>query len=163
MRRLSRIHRDDSLTSTEDAVGHRPEFKIWGDARIDFHIHKTASGTSRQKSSACVGIWHGDDSGFAEALPKSFIIPKEEHPVALDWPTDGAAKLISAERRDRIVWSIEKVLRIHAAVTEEFICRSMKIVRARFRNGIHHRTIAAVLRAVRVRQHPKLRNGVDAH
>src|SRR5262245_36490307 len=79
VRRLSRIHRDDSLTSTDDAVVHRPEFEIGRDARIDSHIHKAASRTGGEKASTCIGIRHRQYPGFAEALPQAFIIPKEEH------------------------------------------------------------------------------------
>src|SRR5439155_4810574 len=67
----------------------------------------------------CVVVGKEDDSSLAERLPETFVIYKEEHPVALDRPASRTPKLAPPKR----CWTrfVEKVPCIERAVAQKSI------------------------------------------
>src|SRR5579862_3342136 len=96
--------------------------------------HRSRSRIHYTRSAAVVldKVWtrHVIHRGGIQQLPNSLIVHEEEYFVLFDRPAEGAAILVSAEFRHRS--AVKEAAAIEGAVPEEFISRTMEIVRARF-------------------------------
>ena len=85
---------------------------------------------------ACVR--NGRIVGQTEPLAQAFIAREEEQFIFLDWSAHNTAKLIALESWNFLVRRIEVVLGVECAVAQEFKAGTMKCVRSRIGDHVHH-------------------------
>src|SRR5579875_1957440 len=140
---LVRCHAKESDTRSG---GHRmvrqwPKGQIW--------LHGRAYRNRSRRKVPCAGgrcrniVCKGD----AERLPKAFVITKKECFVLLDRAADRRPKLIPAKFR---LWNVaeivEKVGRVQAGVTEEFVGAAVNLVGAGFGDSVDDRPRGSPIR-----------------
>src|SRR5713226_2799172 len=107
---------------------------------------------------------HGRCEGLTFHLAKALVVAEKECLVLYDGTADAGAKLVLAQLsfwpvRSR---SLDPGVGIEDIVAEELECRSVKIVRSRFRNEIYHAAHRAPnLGRVKTGQHLDFLNCID--
>ena len=130
------------------------------DGRVDADVGEGAA--DRDQAAASVGVGHGEDSRFGEALRDAFVGDEEERLVAADRSAKAAAVLILGERRLRLRRVVEEVARVELAVPREFERRSVHDVGARPGDGVDDAAASSELRAVGVGQGLEFGDRLDA-
>src|SRR5579885_2014095 len=97
-----------------------------------------------------VGVGNEGNHSLALGLAQLFVVNEEEQLVFFDRSAEAAAELVLAEGGD--AGSIEEIAGVQSAIAQELVRRSVKGVRAGLARRIHHRAVAAELRAVGVGQ-----------
>ncbi len=106
-----------------------------------------------------VGVRDHSQIGLPGDLADPFVIHEKEHLVFFDRSAESASELIFPEG---LLHRGGEGGRVQRAVANEFVCRTVVVVGPRPRHRVDHRAVAPVLRAVSIREHLKLGDGIDA-
>src|ERR1700676_65929 len=89
-------------------------------------------------SRACCRRRNEINARDAFGLPVALVIGKEKCTILYDWPANGSPKLIALEGCLAGAGTLKVVLRIHSAISDEFINPTMKLIGAGTGDGVDH-------------------------
>src|SRR5207249_647989 len=154
----------DELSGAVAVIGSvRQRVKIHHRLDAWMHSNELLDPIDWQISLVRAGVWNRRVIRKPEPLAQSFIGAEEEQFIFLDRSTDHTAELIPLESRNFLVRRIEIVLSIERTVAQKFESRTMKSVRSRVSDHVHHTARdQSIFGAIVVGRDGEFADGIDS-